>query len=154
MTSLYEVLDDEPTLEFVATLLGTAGYSPARKGPRITLSGAGVGLHDNSVDLDVAVIALEGIRIVQLGCLLRSVPGTFEAACLAAARGNGVSVVTKFDVHELADVAAAESARFRVRASLPLFADHLSQEEFTKMTWLFLKETDAIDNELAEIVAG
>jgi hypothetical protein len=154
MTSRYEVLNDEPTLAFVIELFTAAGYSPLRQGHAVTVYGTGAGLHDNSVDLDVAVIDLEGIRIVQLNCLLRSVPGTFEAACLAAARGNGVSTVAKFDVHELTDVSAAESARFRVRASLPLFADHLSQEEFTKMTWLFLKETDAIDNELADILAG
>ena len=154
MTSHHEFLDDEPTLDFVATALTHAGYSPTRHGHVLTLPNAGVGLHDNSIDLDVAVIQIEGIRVVHLSSLLRSVPGTFDAACLAAARGNGACMVAKFDVHEVDGLPTGAAARFRIRASLSLFADHLSAEEFTKMTWLFLKETDSIDNELAEILAG
>lgn len=154
MTSHHEVLDDEPTLEFVATTLSHAGYTPLRHGRVLTLPNAGVGLHDNSIDLDVAVILIEGVRVVHLSSLLRSAPSSFEAACLAAARGNGACMVAKFDVHELNELPTGAAARFRVRASLSLFADHLSAEEFSKMTWLFLKETDSIDNELADILAG
>lgn len=154
MTARYEVLSDDPGLEFVSKALRSAGYTPERRMDTITIRGAGVGHGDHSVDLDVSVIRIEDVRVIQLSCLLRSVPGTFSAACLAVARGNGNSIVAKFDVHEVEGLATSEAARFRVRASLPLFADHLSQEEFTKMTWLFLKETDSIDNELAEILAG
>lgn len=154
MTSNYEVLDDVPTLEFVARALTHAGYAPTRHGHGLTLPNAGVGLHDNSIDLDVTVILIEGVRVVRLSSLLRSAPGTFDAACLASARGNGACMVAKFDVHELDNPPPGVTARFRVRASLSLFADHLSAEEFTKMTWLFLKETDAIDNELGDLLAG
>jgi hypothetical protein len=152
--AMHELLQDEPALAFVFQALQSAGYRPELAGSTITVRGAGVGLDDNSIDLDVAVVVIEDVRIVELSCLLRSVPGTFEAACLAAVRGGGACAVAKFSVEELEGIATSVPARFRIRASLPLFADHLSQEEFTKMTWLFLKETDAIDNELAEILAG
>jgi hypothetical protein len=39
-----------------------------------------------------------------------------------------------------------------VRAGLVLYADHLSKEELKAMLYLFIKEVDAIDNVLEEML--
>lgn len=112
-----------------------------------------MGFGDHSIDLDVAPLEIDGIRVVRLSSILRSQPSSFERASLASTRGNGACSVPKFDVVE-ATIPDHAAPAFRVRASLVLFADHLSVDELSRMTWLFLKEADAIDNELADILSG
>jgi hypothetical protein len=143
--------DDEGMTEFVVGVLQSAGFAPNVDGNHVVLEGAGVGLGDHSVDLVITVLSIDDVRIVHFESTLRSHPGTFEAAVLAAARGNGACVVPKFEVVE--DSSITSTARFRIKATLNLYADHVSEEEFRVMLHLFLKEVDAIDNELADIVS-
>lgn len=142
-------IDDANTRAFILESLQRAGYAPRVDGSVIHVEGAGVGLGDHSVDLKIDVVNIEDTRVVRLSSELPA-RATFEAAALAATRGNGACTVTKFDVTETSTDNLA--SRFTVRASLVLYADHLSEEEFTRMTWLYLRETDAIDNELVDVL--
>lgn len=144
-------IDGGDVLAFVLDVLQSAGFAPVVDGDRVHLEGAGVGLGDHSVDLGIRVLALDDVRIVHFESVLRSHPGTFDAAVLASARGNGTCVVPKFEVLEDMSIDAPE--RFLVKATLNLFADHFSAEEFRVMLHLFLKEVDAIDNELGQILS-
>jgi len=142
-------IDDAAAQAFIFESLQRAGYAPRFDGTVIRVDGAGVGLGDHSVDLKVDVVSIDDTRVVRLFSELRS-EATFEVASLAATRGNGACTVTKFDVIELP--MKDHEHRFTVRASLVLYADHLSEEEFTRMSWLYLRETDAIDNELEAVL--
>lgn len=143
-------IDDQATLTFVLHALQKAGYAPRSSSKAIHVAGAGVGLGDHSVDLTVDVVKIEDTKVVRLSSVLGVAAATFESASLAATRGNGACTVAKFDVVEITNLIAGNG--FLVRASLILYADHLSEEEFTRMTWLYLKETDAIDNELVSML--
>ena len=145
------MVPDEQMTAFVHATLTDAGFVAELREHAVRIEGAGVGLGDHSVDLDVQTVLIEGVRIVLLSSVLRTEPGTFDAAALACTRGNGACAIAKFDVVEVPQ--DLHRSLFRLRASLSLFADHLSAEEFSRMTWLFVKETDGIDNELAEIMA-
>ena len=147
-------VSDEALVAFISDALTLAGFDLIREGSTVRVDGAGVGLGDHSVDLEVTCVAIDGIRIVRLSSLMRSSPGTFDTASLAAVRGNGACVVPKFDVVEMPEQSEDPTRVFRVRASLTLFADYLSAEEFSTMTFLYLKEVDAIDNELASIISA
>ena len=144
-------IEDDDVIAFVVDVLKSAGFDPVIDGDRVRLHGAGVGLGDHSVDLDIRVLSVDEVRIVHFESLIRSHLGTFDAAVLAAARGNGSCVVPKFEVVE--DSTADSVARFCVKATLNLYADHVSAEEFRVMLHLFVKEVDAIDNELADILS-
>ena len=144
--------DDEGTTEFVVGLLRSSGFAPNVHGGHVLIEGAGAGLGDHSVDLIVQVLLVDDVKIVRFESLLRSDPGTFDAVVLAAARGNGACVVSKFEAVE--DPLVSSTACFRIKATLSLYADYISQEEFRVMLHLFLKEVDAIDNELSDIVSG
>ena len=142
-------IDDASTRAFILESLQRAGYAPRVDGSMIRVEGAGVGLGDHSVDLRIDVVDIEDTRVVRLSSELPT-RATFEVAALAATRGNGACTVTKFDVIEA--LADERERRFTVRASLVLYADQLSEEEFTRMTWLYLREVDAIDNELEAVL--
>lgn len=144
-------VEDESVIAFVVGVLESAGFAPEVHIDRVRLTGTGVGLGDHSVDLAIRVLAIDEVRIVHFESLIRSHPGTFDAAVLAAARGNGSCVVPKFEVVEDSDLESV--ARFRVKATLNLYADHVSADEFRIMLHLFVKEVDAIDNELAAILS-
>ena len=146
------MVSDEQMTAFVHQTLTDAGFVAEMREHVVRIEGAGVGLGDHSVDVDVQTVLIEGVRIVLLSSLLRTQPGTFEAASLACARGNGACAISKFSIVELP--AGEGHSLFRLRASLALFAGHLSAEEFARMTWLFVRETDGIDNELADIMAA
>lgn len=144
-------VEDDDVIAFAVEVLQTAGFAPAVDGNHLRLLGAGVGSGDHSVDLAIQVLSVDEVRIVHFESIVRSHPGTFDAAVLAAARGNGSCVVPKFEVVE--DPGLDAVARFRVKATLNLYADHVSAEEFRVMLHLFVKEVDAIDNELADILS-
>ena len=144
-------IEDDDVIAFVVDVLKSAGFDPVVDGDRVRLHGAGVGSGDHSVDLAIRVLSVDEVRIVHFESLIRSHPGTFDAAVLAAARGNGTCIVPKFEVVEDPNLDAV--ARFRVKATVNLYADHVSAEEFRVMLHLFVKEVDAIDNELADILS-
>lgn len=145
------VVPDEQMAAWVQRTLADAGFVGHLVEYTVRIEGAGVGLGDHSVDVDVQTVLVEGVRILLLSSLLNTEPGTFDAAAVACARGNGACAIAKFEVVEVAQ--GDQRSLFGLRASLPLFAEHLSAEEFARMTWLFVRETDAIDNELADIMA-
>ena len=144
-------VEDDDVVAFVIEVLLSAGFAPEVDRDRVRLQGAGVGMGDHSVDLAIRVLSVDEVRIVHFESLIRSHLGTFDAAVLAAARGNGSCVVPKFEVIE--DSTVDSVARFCVKATLNLYADHVSAEEFRVMLHLFVKEVDAIDNELADILS-
>lgn len=150
-----EACDDPEVTDFVFRTLTDRGFVAKLQGQIVHIDGAGVGLGDHSVDLRISTISLDGVRVVRLSSILRTVPAGFDAAVLACARGNGACELPKFEaVEETAGSSGSGESLFRIHASVHLYADHLSADEFHRMTWLFLKETDAIDNELADIMGG
>ena len=134
--------------------LANAGFAVRRDGHALHVDGAGAGLDDHSIDLAIECADIDGVKVVRLSSILRSEPGSFEAASLAATRVNGAGTIPTFEVVELDGSVRDGLALFRVRASFALYADHLSTDEFGRMTWLYLKEVDAVDNELAEIIGS
>lgn len=144
-------LRDDVFMASLMSLLQESGFDPVIHGDHAVVSGAGVGLGDHSVDLAVRLLSLDEVRIVHFESVLRSPAGSFDAAVLAAARGNGACVVPKFEVFE--EVGGISTGGFRVKATLNLFADYVSDHEFRVMLHLFLKEVDAIDNEIANILS-
>lgn len=151
MTSAEIPLNDPELVDLIERALSDAGFGVTEHHSRgIRIEGAGVGFDDHTVDVDIEPFDIDGVRVVKLSSLLRSDPGPYDRALLACARGNGACSVPKFNVIEELD--RDEPSRFRIRASLTLYADHLNEDELTRMTWLFLKQTDGIDNELATIL--
>jgi hypothetical protein len=145
---------DDAVTAFVLDVLRSSGFSPQAHDGHIRIDGAGVGLGDHSVNLAISLLVVDGARILHFESILRAHPGTFDAAVLAAARGNGSCVVPKFEVVEdSASTSTNPEARFLVKATLNVYADHLSAEELRVMLHLYLKEVDAIDNELADILS-
>lgn len=144
---------EDPTLEkeVISTLL-EAGFNPIVRGQVVTLTGVGHHTGDQSVNMGIDLLEVDGFRILRFSSLLTTSPANFDDACLACARGNGASTIPKFDVVELIPD-ETNTNRFGVRASFHLYADHLSHEELRVMLILFLKEIDEIDNELAEMLA-
>jgi hypothetical protein len=151
MVVTVRTLQDDEFMASLIALLKDSGFDPTVQGDHVLVTGAGVGLGDHSVDLLVRLLSLDDVRIVHFESLLRSPAGPFEAAVLSAGRGNGACVIPKFEVVEQS--ASNAGSRFRVKATLNLFADHVSAHEFRVMLHLFLKEVDAIDNELANIIS-
>jgi hypothetical protein len=73
----------------------------------------------------------------------------FSNAALAALQGNNDTHVVKFKTRELVEQG---EPKHQVVALTYLYADHLSEEELSTMTWLFVREVDRVDNELREII--
>jgi hypothetical protein len=132
--------------------LREAGFDPEVEPDVLHLRGVGVGHGDRSVDLTVRVLTMDDHRVIELLAPIRSVPASFATATLAAVKGNGSCHLAKFTVEELPTPSDLDQA-FRIQAQFHLYADHLSQDEFTVMVSLFLKEVDEIDNELSTIMA-
>lgn len=133
--------------------LREAGFDPEVEHDIVHLRGVGVAHGDRSVDLMFRVLTMDDHRVLELLAPIRTVPASFDTATLAAVKGNGSCHLAKFTVEELA-VPSELNQAFRLDARFHLYADHLSQDEFTVMVSLFLKEVDEIDNELAMIMAG
>lgn len=133
-------------------VLREAGYHPVTADSTIRLRGVGVAHDDQSVDLDIRLLEMDGHRVLALHAPIRSANAPFDIACLASVRGNGATHIAKIDVvenHEEQDT----DQRFTIIATFHLYADHLSPEELRVMLYLFLKEVDELDNQLAAIMA-
>ena len=142
-----------PTLEKagISTLL-EAGFNPIVRGQVITLTGVGHHTGDQSVNMGIDLLEVDGFRILRFSSVLTTPPANFDDASLACVRGNGASTIPKYEVLEVIPD-ETNIHRFGLRASFHLYADHLSREESRVMLILFLKEIDEIDNELAEMMA-
>lgn len=138
----------DPTFETeILNHLQEFGYSPERIGDIIALSGVGVGSGDNSVNLALNLVEMDGHRILEFSTELKSPGVSFDQAVIVSAQGNLSCLTTKFTPIEHLEI-----GRHGVRAGLVLYADHLSKSELNAMLYLFLKEVDAIDNVLEELL--
>lgn len=146
-------LNDQAMEQAWMSILQEAGYNPTRTATSITMRGVGVAHADQSVDLEIRLLEMDGHRILTFIAPIRSTQASFDTACLAAVRGNGATHIAKIDITE--DPAATDTTqRFNITATFHLYADHLSPEELRVMLYLFLKEIDELDNELAAIMTG
>ncbi len=123
------------------------GFSPERNGDLIELSGVGVGSGDSSVNISINLVEMDGHRILEVSSFLKAPGVSFERATLIAAQGNLSCLIAKF-----IPVEQLEQGNHTVRAGFVLYADHLSGKELKSTLYLFIKEIDAIDNQLVEML--
>jgi len=123
------------------------GFSPERNGDLIELSGVGVGSGDSSVNISINLVEMDGHRILEVSSFLKAPGVSFERATLIAAQGNLSCLIAKF-----IPVEQLEQGSHTVRAGFVLYADHLSGQELKSILYLFIKEVDAIDNYLVDLL--
>jgi hypothetical protein len=145
-----EVLNlQDPVFEqWVCDSLNRAGFNASLSGHLIHLEGVGVGSGDSSVDLQLDLLAMNEHRVLELSAVVGQTLN-FSDAALAVLQGNNDTHVVKFKSRE---VLKGENSEHEVVALTYLFADHLSENELSTMTWLFVREVDRVDNELREIM--
>ena len=141
-----DISDPEFELE-IFQYLKDFGFAPERRGDLVHLSGVGVGAGDNSVDISLNLVEMDGHRILEVSSVLRAPGVSFEKAMTTAAQGNLSCVIAKFT-----PVENLEQGTHSVRAGQVLYADHLSGVELKAMLYLFVKEVDAIDNMLVDML--
>jgi hypothetical protein len=125
------------------------GFSPERNGDVIHLSGVGVGSGDNSANIKINLVEMDGHRILEITSQLKAPGVSFEKATLIAAQGNLSCLIAKF-----VPVEQLEKGTHLVRAGFVLYADHLSVKELKSILYLFIKEVDAIDNYLIDMLVN
>ena len=125
------------------------GFSPERNGDVIHLSGVGVGSGDNSANIKINLVEMDGHRILEITSQLKAPGVSFEKATLIAAQGNLSCLIAKF-----VPVEQLEKGTHLVRAGFVLYADHLSVKELKSILYLFIKEVDAIDNYLIDMLTN
>ena len=123
------------------------GFSPERRGDLIHLSGVGVGSGDNSVEIALNLVEMDGHRILEVSSVLQGPGVSFEKAMTISAQGNLSCVTAKFT-----PVENLEQGTHSVRAGQILYSDHLSEVELKAMLYLFIKEVDAVDNVLIDML--
>lgn len=123
------------------------GFSPERNGDVIELSGVGAGFGDNSVNIGINLVEMDGHRILEITSMLKAPGASFEKATLVAAQGNLSCLIAKF-----IPVEQIEKGTHLIRAGFSLYADHLSGQELKSILYLFIKEVDGIDNHLVEMM--
>jgi hypothetical protein len=123
------------------------GFSPESNGDVIHLSGVGVGSGDNSANIKINLVEMDGHRILEITSQLKAPGVSFEKATLIAAQGNLSCLIAKF-----VPVEQVEKGTHFVRAGFALYADHLSGQELKSILYLFIKEVDAIDNNLIDML--
>jgi len=123
------------------------GFSPERRGDVIHLSGVGVGSGDSSINININLVEMDGHRILEINSFLTAPGVSFEKATIISAQGNLSCLIAKF-----VPVEQIEKGTHVVRAGFVLYADHLSGEELKSILYLFIKEVDAIDNYLVDML--
>lgn len=123
------------------------GFSPSRMGDVIHLSGVGVGSGDSSTDIGINLVEMDGHRIIEITSYLKAPGVSFDKAVLISAQGNLSCLIAKF-----IPVEQIEKGSHLVRAGFALYADHLSGPELKSILYLFIKEVDAIDNNLVDML--
>jgi len=132
-------------------ILTDVGFDPVVKGPAIQLHGVGVAHADQSVNLTIQLLDMDGHRVLAIHAPISAQPATYDLACLAGIRGGGACHLAKIDVVERF-ANQDQPHRFGLIARFHLYADHLSAQELQVMLQLFLKEVDEVDNELVAIM--
>jgi len=146
MPLLRHDISDPSLEESIMNMLKSRGFAPSKQQDRLHLKGLGVGEGDSSVDLNINLVELDGHRILEFTCMVPTPPLTFDEAVLIAAHGNQSCLTVKFVPFENLD-----SASHQVKASLVIFADGINENELSGMIYIFVKEVDAIDNELVRM---
>ena len=123
------------------------GFSPERNGDIIHLSGVGVGSGNSSVNININLVEMDGHRILEITSYLKAPGVSFEKATIIAAQGNLSCLIAKF-----VPVEQIENGTHLVRAGFVLYADHLSGQELKSILYLFIKEVDAIDDYLLDLL--
>ena len=134
--------------DFVFRTLASQGFDPSRAGDIIRLSGVGIGEGNSSVDIELNLVDMDGHRILEVSAPIRMNPVPFDTANVMSAQGNLSCYIAKFR-----PVEKIGSGLHTVQASFVLFADHLSEVELASMLYLFIKEVDAIDDEILVIAS-
>jgi len=138
----------DPAFELeIFQYLQNFGFTPERRGDLVHLSGVGVGSGDNSVDIALNLVEMDGHRILEVSSILRAPGVSFEKAMTISAQGNLSCVTAKFT-----PVENLVKGTHSVRAGQVLYADHLSGVELKAMLYLFIKEVDAVDNVLVDML--
>lgn len=138
---------DEVFESQILTMLRRSGFAPSRDRDVIHLNGVGIGKGNSSVDIEINLVSMDGHRILEIIAPLRMPPISFELATLMCSQGNISCLIAKFKPVEL----LAESTHV-VHAIMTLYADHLSESEFSRMLYLFIKEIDRVDDELIAMI--
>ena len=123
------------------------GFTPQRRGDLVHLSGVGVGSGDDSVEIALNLVEMDGHRILEISSVLRAPGVSFEKAMTVSAQGNLSCMTAKFT-----PVENVEQGTHSVRAGQVLYADNLSGVELKAMLYLFIKEVDAVDNVLIDML--
>jgi hypothetical protein len=141
-------LQDPDFETWVCDSLNRAGFDATLCGDVVHLAGVGAGGGDSSVDLSLDLLSMNEHRVLGLSAIVGE-STNFSNAALAALQGNNDTHVVKFKTRELVEQG---EPKHQVVALTYLYADHLSEEELSTMTWLFVREVDRVDNELREII--
>ena len=138
---------DEAFESQILVMLENAGFAPLREKDVIHLSGVGIGHGNSSVDIEINLVSMDGHRILEVIAPLRMPPVNFDLASLMCTQGNIGCLIAKFKPIELLD-----ENTHTVHAIMTLYADHLSENELSRMLYLFIKELDKVDDELIEMI--
>ena len=141
-----DIVDESFESELLA-MLENAGFAPRREKDVIHLNGVGVGRGNSSVDIEINLVSMDGHRILEVVASLRMPPVSFELASLMSTQGNTDCLIAKFKPFE-----HLEKKTHTVHAVMTLYADHLSENELSRMLYLFIKEIDRVDDVLIEMI--
>jgi hypothetical protein len=139
-------ISDAQFEETLFQILVEHGFSPTRSGDLINLKGVGVDEGDHSVDLAINLVEMDAHRVLEFSCILATLPLSFDEAVLISAHGNQTCLTVKF-----APVENLDQQLHQVKASMVVFADDLAKNELASMLYLFIKEVDAVDNQLIQM---
>ena len=131
----------------ILVMLENSGFAPHRDKDVIHLNGVGIGHGNASVDIEIDLVAMDGHRILEIRAPLRMPTVNFDLASLMCTQGNIKCLIAKFKPVEL-----LEENTHTIHAIMTLYADHLSENELSRMLYLFIKEIDRVDDELIEMI--
>lgn len=131
----------------ILVMLENSGFAPHRENDVIHLNGVGIGRGNASVDIQIDLVLMDGHRILEITAPLRMPSVNFDLASLMSTQGNIRCVIAKFKPVEL-----LQTSSHTVHAIMTLYADHLSENELSRMLYLFIKEIDRVDDELVSMI--
>ena len=138
---------DEAFESQILVMLESSGFAPRREKNVIHLNGLGIGHGNASVDIEIDLVSMDSHRILEITAPLRMPAVNFELASLMCTQGNIRCLIAKFKPVELLD-----EETHTVHAIMTLYADHLSENELSRMLYLFINELDKVDDELIEMI--
>jgi hypothetical protein len=134
-------------LERVRNLISTSGFDLETHPDGLLLKQ--VGFSNKSVSMSIKVIEVFDERLIEFESNILSEPTTFERSMLAIFHGNSKCRIAGFTA---AETISESEHRFQVIARAHLYADHFSTQELMAMLSIYLREVDAIDDDLRKIV--